>query len=231
MRICLKLSGEAFANSQGFGFDTKKALSLIDQIKKLIKKKHEIIIICGAGNIFRGRDRKEFEIGRYRADQMGMLSTLINALFLEQLFLKAKQPVKILNSFENRFVEKYRVEKALEYLKKESVIICSGGLGHPYFTTDSLAALRARELKADKVLKATNVDGVYDKDPKKSKTAKRFSSLTFSKALSLELNIMDLSAFTLLKEGNIEICVFDLFQKNAIIDAVEKSKGTTIKGV
>ena len=157
--------------------------------------------------------------------------TLVNALFLEQSLSNAKVKSQIFNSFDTPFVETFTVEKALEALKKYGVIICSGGLSHPFFTTDSLSALRSLELRASKLLKATNVDGVYDKDPKKYKNATKFKSLDFEKALELKLQVMDQTAFALLQGKKIDICVFDLFKKNAIIDAVENKKiGTMVKG-
>lgn len=227
----LKLSGEAFANAQGFGFDKKRALHITEQIKQIIKKKHQLIIVCGAGNIFRGKERKQFDIAQYRADEMGMLSTLINALFLEQVLKLEGMKAMVLNSFSNPFVESYTIEKAEHLLKANHLVLCSGGLGHPFFTTDSLAALRACELKVDLLLKATTVDGIYDKDPKKYSGAKKFETIDFDKTLSLGLEVMDQTAFALLRGKKIDICVFDLFKKDAIINAIEHKKiGTRVKG-
>ncbi|MDI6641674.1 MAG: UMP kinase [Elusimicrobiota bacterium] len=233
-RIVLKLSGEALSSKREKSVVDISSLSSISQeIKKLELLKVEIAIVVGGGNIWRGSEvLKEWDskFNRITADYIGMIATTINALVLKDVFEKAGIEVVVLSAIDiPKICNSYTPALADEYLRKGVVVILAGGTGSPYFTTDTTAALRAVELNADVLLKATKVDGVYTKDPVKYPDAKKFSSLTFSEAIKRKLKIMDTTAFSLCMENNIKIIVFNLFKTGNIVKAAKGEKvGTEV---
>ena len=230
-RILLKLSGESLSADQGFGINVKSAQPIINQIKTLTDLGVELAIVVGGGNILRG-SRANFgdKIRRATADSMGMIATMINALALRDMLISEGVEAE---AFSAKGLDGLlKVASAHEFnqeLAKGKVLIFAGGTGNPFVTTDTTASLRAVEIGADALLKATTVDGVYDKDPNKYLDAKRFAKVTFSEVVSKELNVMDLGAFTQCRDFGISIYVFNLTQPNALVDAVIDSKyGTWI---
>ncbi|PPR32352.1 MAG: Uridylate kinase [Alphaproteobacteria bacterium MarineAlpha6_Bin6] len=230
-RVLLKLSGEALLGNKLHGIDEKIVSFLADEIKKVYQKKIQISLVIGGGNIFRGTDAISVGIERTTADYMGMLGTLINSLALQNALEKKNIPTRVLSSIPVPAVcESYIRRRAINHLQKNIVIIFAAGTGNPYFTTDTAAALRASEISADIILKATNVDGVYSDDPKKNKNAKKFITIKYSEVLSKNLKIMDGSAIALARDNKIPIIVFPIKKKNAFLNAIlNKVKYTIIK--
>ncbi|MBK2028778.1 UMP kinase [Francisella noatunensis] len=228
-RVLLKLSGESLSADQGFGINVESAAPIINQIKTLVNSGVELAIVVGGGNILRG-GRANFgdKIRRATADSMGMIATMINALALRDMLISEGVEAE---AFSAKGIDGLlRVASAHEFnqeLLKGKVLIFAGGTGNPFVTTDTTASLRAVEIGADALLKATTVDGVYDKDPNKYPDAKRFDKVTFSEVVSKELSVMDLGAFTQCRDFGIPIYVFDLTQPNALVDAVVDSKHGT----
>lgn len=230
-RILLKLSGESLAGNNGFGIDVFNAQIIVSQIKKLVDMSVEVAIVVGGGNILRG-GRANFgdKIRRSTADSMGMIATMINALALRDMLLSEGVEAE---AFSARSIDSLiRSANAHEFnkeLNEGKVLIFSGGTGNPFVTTDSAASLRAIEIGANALLKATTVDGVYDKDPNKYADAKKFDSITFNEVLSKELSVMDLGSFLQCRDFNIPIYVFDMQKENALLDAVvDGSCGTWV---
>ncbi|MDR1671808.1 MAG: UMP kinase [Alistipes sp.] len=230
-RILLKLSGESLAGGQGSGFSTEVLASYAQQIKAAADTGAQIAIVIGGGNIFRGLQGAGRGFDRVRGDQMGMLATIINSLALQSALIDAGARAKVLTSINMSPVgEHFSKEKALEYLSQGNIVIIGGGTGNPYFTTDSAAALRAIEIEADALLKGTRVDGVYTADPEKDPKATRFDSLTFDEVYTRGLKIMDLTAFTLCRENNLPIIVFDMDSHGNLLKLLNGDKiGTIIK--
>lgn len=230
-RILLKLSGEALLGNKSHGIDEKIIIFLADEIKKVYKKKIQISLVIGGGNIFRGTDAVSVGIERTTADYMGMLGTVINALAIQNALEKISIPTRVLSSIPIPAVcESYIRRRAINHLEKNIVIIFAAGTGNPYFTTDTAAALRASEISADVIFKATKVDGVYTDDPKKNKKAKKYNTIKYADILAKNLKIMDGSAIALARDNNIPIIVFPINKKNAFLDAIfNKGKYTIIK--
>ena len=230
-RILLKLSGEALLGNKSHGIDEKIIIFLADEIKKIYKKKIQISLVIGGGNIFRGTDAVSVGIERTTADYMGMLGTVINALAIQNALEKISIPTRVLSSIPIPAVcESYIRRRAINHLEKNIVIIFAAGTGNPYFTTDTAAALRASEISADVIFKATKVDGVYTDDPKKNKKAKKYNTIKYADILAKNLKIMDGSAIALARDNNIPIIVFPINKKNAFLDAIfNKGKYTIIK--
>lgn len=228
-RVLLKLSGESLSADQGFGINVESVAPIISQIKTLANSGVELAIVVGGGNILRG-GRANFgdKIRRATADSMGMIATMINALALRDMLISEGVNAE---AFSAKGIDGLlKVASAHEFnqeLAKGKVLIFAGGTGNPFVTTDTTASLRAVEIGANALLKATTVDGVYDKDPNKHANAKRFEKVTFSEVVSKELNVMDLGAFTQCRDFGIPIYVFDLTQPNALVDAVVDSKHGT----
>ena len=227
--ILLKLSGEFLQGTDSI-WDKDKVSLIIEQIKRLVEEGFQIGIVIGGGNIFRG-GKNGFDLDRCEADGIGMASTCVNALFLKACLQKINVDTCISGAFLNGpSVEVFDVEKVRKYLEQGKVVIFSGGTGHAYFSTDTAAALRALEIKADILLKATKVDGVYDKDPVKFPDAKKFSTLTYQQACDGKYGVMDACAFALCREQKMPIFIFNLNQKDAIYKAVHQPlDGTFIK--
>ena len=210
-RIVLKLSGEALQGSQSYGISPRMAESIAKQIKEINKLGLEIVIVIGGGNIFRGISAASRGIDRSTADYMGMLATVINGMALQDALEKAGVVTRVQTAIEMKEVaEPYIRRRAIRHLEKGRVVIMVGGTGNPYFTTDTTAALRAIELNADVILKATKVDGVYTCDPHKNKKARKFDKLTYIEVLKRGLEVMDATAVSLCMDNHFPIIVFNL---------------------
>lgn len=228
-RILLKISGEALMGEQEFGLKKNICLQIAEAIKEVRALEVEVAIVVGGGNIFRGSQAKEFGFARVAADQIGMLATTINGLVLQQTLNSLGVPCSIMSAFPCEGVfETYTYGRALHHLNKGRVLIFVGGTGHPYFTTDTAAALRASEIGADVLLKATKVAGIYDSDPHKNPHAKKYDRLTYSEALIHRLKVMDATAFALCRENHLPIYVFNLFDEQALMNAVCQQKSGTL---
>tara|TARA_B100001115_G_scaffold118453_1_gene88236 strand:- start:116 stop:832 length:717 start_codon:yes stop_codon:yes gene_type:complete len=210
-RILLKLSGEVIAGKKGFGIDYQKATELALEIKSLHEMNIDIGLIIGAGNIFRGMQAASKGMERVSGDYLGMLATIMNAITMQDALEKINVETRTLSAITvSQISEPYIRRRALRHLDKKRVVIVAGGTGNPYFTTDTAAALRATELKAEVLIKGTKVDGVYDKDPILNSDAKKFKKLNFSDVITKNLRVMDLTAITLCKENNLPVQVFDI---------------------
>ena len=210
-RILLKLSGEILAGDKGFGIDPEKASYLANEVKSIYNLGTSIGLIIGAGNIFRGIDASSRGMDRVTGDYLGMLATIMNAISVQDALENINCETRTLSAINvSQIAEPYIRRRAIRHLEKGRIVIISGGTGNPFFTTDSAAALRAKELGADIVLKGTKVDGVYDKDPMKFKDAEKFDNVTYSEVLNKNLRVMDLTAITLCKENNLPIQVFNI---------------------
>lgn len=220
--ILLKLSGEALLGNQDHGIDIEMCASLASQIKEVRDLGVRVALVVGGGNIFRGEiQSKRFGLDRSVADYMGMLATVLNGLALQNALEKAGVPSRVMTAIEMSAVaEPYIRRRALRHLEKERVVIFVAGTGNPYFTTDTAAALRASELKADVILKATKVDGVYSADPVKNPEATKFESLKFIDVLQKELKVMDSTAISMCMDNNLPIIVFNLLKEGNIRKAV-----------
>lgn len=226
-RILLKLSGETLSGRENTGIDIEACLSTAKEIAELAKRSIQVGVVIGAGNIWRGADKK---IDRVTADYMGMIATVMNGLALKEVFSLINVKSIVLSALEViKVCQIYTKEIAESYLNNGYVVILVGGTGNPFFTTDTTAALRASELKVDLLLKATQVDGVYDNDPRKFPDAKRFTYLSYNDAINKNLRIMDMSAFLLCKENKIPIIVFDFHKKGNTLKVLNNKKiGTLI---
>ncbi len=231
-RILLKISGEALMNKEHFGLEHNACHALASAIKEAHDIGIQIGVVIGGGNIFRGSLAKEFHFERTPADHVGMLATCINGLVLQQSLHTLGCKSKVMSALPlSGIVEDYSWLKANEYLEQNIIVIFVGGTGNPYFTTDTAAALRASEIKADILLKGTKVDGVYDKDPLKYPDAKKYTTLSYSQALMEHLHVMDATAIALCRENKIPIYVFNLLQKGSILNAIyQKNSGSLVKG-
>ena len=210
-RILLKLSGEILAGDKGFGIDPKKASYLANEIKSIFDLGVEIGLIIGAGNIFRGIQAAGKGMDRVTGDYLGMLATIMNAISVQDALEKVNCETRTLSAINiSQVAEPYIRRRAIRHLEKGRIVIISGGTGNPFFTTDSAAALRAKELGAEIVIKGTKVNGIYDKDPVQNSNAKKFDTITFSEVLKKNLRVMDLTAITLCKENNLPIHVLDI---------------------
>ncbi|HNZ43316.1 MAG TPA: UMP kinase [Bacteroidales bacterium] len=210
-RILLKLSGEALMGNKEYGFDSDRIDLYANEIKKIYDLHIQIAIVIGGGNIFRGLKGNTFGIERVQGDYMGMLATVINGLALQAALENKDIKCKILSGVQvNPVCELTSGRKAIQHLEKGEIVIISGGTGNPFFTTDTAAVLRALEIKADIILKGTRVDGIYTDDPEKNPEAKKFNTLTFDEAYDKNLKIMDMTAFTLCKDNNMPVVVFNM---------------------
>ncbi len=210
-RILLKLSGEALMGEKNYGIDPSRLQQYADEIKKVKDMGVEIAIVIGGGNIFRGVQAEKSGIDRVQGDYMGMLATLINAMALQSALEQNGMFTRLMSGIKIESVcEPFIRRRAIRHLEKGRIVIFGAGIGNPYFTTDSTAALRAIEIEADVVLKGTRVDGVYTADPEKDKTATKYNNISFTEVYEKNLNVMDMTAFTLCQENNLPIIVFDM---------------------
>lgn len=230
-RVLLKLSGESLGGNSGRGLDEESLAAYAKEVAEAVKSGAGVSIVTGGGNIFRGLSGVGKGFDRVKGDQMGMLATVINSIALSLAIKAEGVEAEVFTATPMEpFAKYYERDTALALLERGGVAIIAGGTGNPFFTTDSAAALRAAELKADALLKGTRVDGVYSADPEKDPSAVRFSSLTFSKALADNLKIMDTTAFALCRENNIPIVVFDINQKGNLLKIVKGEEvGTLVK--
>ena len=216
-RIVLKLSGEALQGSLSYGIDPKVATSIANQVKEVRELGVEAACVIGAGNIFRGVPAARAGMDRATADYIGMLATIINSLALQDALEKQGVPTRVQSAIEiHQLAEPYIRRRAVRHLEKGRVVIFAGGTGNPYFTTDTAAALRAIEIGADSILKATKVDGVYDRDPEKDRRAKKFTQLSYMEVLKRRLEVMDSTAISLCMDNHLPIVVFNLTQRGNI---------------
>ncbi|MBL7831415.1 MAG: UMP kinase [Saprospiraceae bacterium] len=231
-RVLLKLSGESLMGDKTFGIDQSMLVHYAEQIKELIKEGVQVAVVIGGGNIFRGLDAEKSGIERVTGDYMGMLATVINGMALQSALELLGVYTRLISAIEMKEVaEPYIRRRAIRHLEKNRVVIFAGGTGSPYFTTDSAAALRANEIDADVILKGTRVDGVYTADPEKDPTAVKFDTISFSKAINLGLKVMDMTAFTLCKENNLPIIVFDINIQDNLLKIIHgESIGTLVEG-
>lgn len=229
-RILLKLSGEGLMGDKSFGMSADVISALAEQIKQVHQIGVQICIVVGGGNIFRGAKEASKGMNRSVADQVGMLATIMNALYLQDALEKVGVPVRVMSGLNvPQVCEPYMYRKALKHLECNRVIVFAGGTGNPYFTTDTGAALRAAEMNCNALLKATQVDGVYDSDPRQNNQAERFEHISYDEVIEKQLKVMDITAVTLAKESGIPIVVFAQKGENALIDAVcGKGKFTVI---
>jgi len=210
-RILLKLSGEALEGAQGYGIDPQRLQAYAGEIKSVADEGIQIAIVIGGGNIFRGLQGAMHGIDRVQGDYMGMLATVINSMAIQDALGKVGIRSKLLGGIAiDPIVEEMSSSRAVKYLEQGCVAIISGGTGNPYFTTDTASALRAVEIKADVILKGTRVDGVFTSDPEKDPSAVKYDTLSFDEAIEKGLKIMDQTAFTLCKENNLPIVVFNM---------------------
>jgi len=231
-RILLKISGEAMMGDRKYGIDSSTVDYMAKEIKEALSKGVEVAIVIGGGNIFRGAEASVEGIERASADYMGMLATIINALALQNSLEKHGVPTRVQSAIEMKeLAEPYIRRKAIRHLEKGRAVIFAAGTGNPYFTTDTAAALRAIEIDADVILKATKVDGIYSSDPVKNPSAKKYSTVTYIDMLTKGLSVMDSTAITLCMENNIPILVFNLKGKGNIRKIIEGKKlGTLVRG-
>lgn len=230
-RVLLKLSGEALAGKEKSGIDFDFVYQLAGEIKKLVKLKVEVAIVIGAGNYWRYRNFKHIKLDRVNSDYLGMIATIINSIVLQDILRTLKVDAFTMSALPvSNLAERYDAERGRDFLAKKGVLICAGGTGNPFCTTDFAGILRAGELNCDVVMKATNVDFVYDKDPHKFKDAKPIKNASYSEVLQKELEVMDLSAIATAREAKVPIVIFNLHNPKNLLDIIKgKNIGTLIK--
>jgi uridylate kinase len=230
-RVLLKLSGEALKGTKGYGIDLDVLAPIARDIAKTVALGAEVCLVVGAGNIYRGLMATEVGMDRARADYMGMLATVMNSLALQTAIEREGQPARVLSAIPMPTVcEAYIRDKALDHLAKGRVVIFAGGTGNPYFTTDTAAALRAAEMDCDAILKGTQVDGVYDADPAKNKTARRYDRLSYNDVLERDLRIMDGAAIVLARDNRIPIIVFSIKRQGGLAAVLQGEGPFTMIG-
>jgi uridylate kinase len=228
-RVLLKLGGEALAGPQGFGIDPLRAEAVAAKVQQVRGLGVQVAMVIGAGNLWRGREGIERGMERATADYMGMLGTVMNSMALMDAFERGGTVTRVMSAVEMRAVaEPYIRRRAIRHLEKDRVVIMGGGTGNPYFSTDTAAALRAMEISADILIKATKVDGVYESDPQKDPRAKRFDRLTYIEALNRRLQVMDSTAISLCMDNNLPILVLDMWQPDSLVRAVQGEQVGTI---
>ena len=230
-RVLLKLSGEALAGEQGAGFDFEVLDRLAGDVKKVAEMGVHVGLVIGGGNIVRGSQLSKMGMDRVGADYMGMLGTVINALALQDALERKKVETRVMTAMRMEDVaEPYIRRRALRHFEKGRTVIFAGGTGNPYFSTDTAAALRAIQMKADVIIKATGVDGIYTADPKKDKKAKRFDEITYRDVILQRLEVMDQTAITLCDENKLPLIVLDIQQEDAIARAIRGERvGTLVR--
>src|SRR6201994_2656812 len=221
-RILLKLSGEALAGAKGFGVETNLIHSIAGEIKEVHELGVEIALVVGGGNFFRGVAEQARDMDRTSADNMGMLATVINSLALQDALEKTGVHCRVMSAIEmHEVAEPYIRRRAMRHLEKGRIVIFAAGTGNPFFSTDTAASLRAMEIKADILLKATSVDGIYSADPKSDPTATKFNQITYSDILRLNLRVMDTTAVSLCKDNNMPMMVFSMREPGNIVRVVK----------
>ena len=231
-RVLLKLSGEALQGDEGYGISPPVLESIASQIKDVVNLGVELGIVIGGGNIFRGVAASAQGMDRASADYMGMLATVINSMALQDALEAQGLETRVLTAIEMQAIaEPYIRRRALRHMEQKRVVIFGAGTGNPYFTTDTAASLRAMEIHAEAILKATKVDGIYDSDPMKNPDAKKFDELTYLEVLQRDLHVMDSTAISLCRDNNLPIVVFNLHEKGNIRRAVMGEKIGTVVGI
>ncbi len=228
-RILLKLSGESLMGDKAFGIDNARLASYASEIKEIQQLGVEIAIVIGGGNIFRGVQAEQGGMDRTHGDYMGMLATMINSMALQSSLESLGVQTRLLSAIEMKAIaEPFIRRRAVRHLEKGRIVIFGAGTGNPYFTTDSAASLRAIEINADVILKGTRVDGIYTADPEKDPSAVKFEDISFDEVYSKGLNVMDLTAFTLCKENNLPIIVFDMDTPGNLKALIQEEKIGTL---
>ena len=228
-RILLKLSGQSLMGDQSYGIDSSRLNQYAEEIKKVIDTGLELAIVIGGGNIFRGVQAEKVGIDRVQGDYMGMLATMINAMALQSAIEKKGIDTRLISGIAMEQVcEPFIRRRAVRHLEKGRIVIFGGGLGKPYFTTDSTASLRSIEIEADVVLKGTRVDGVYTDDPEKNSNAIKYSNVSFQEVYEKSLSVMDMTAFTLCQENNLPIIIFDMNKPDNLINLVKGQEVGTL---
>ncbi len=232
-RVLLKLSGEALAGESGAGIDPEMAAYIAQRVREVHELGIEVAIVIGAGNLWRGEPAAKLGMDRSTADHMGMIATVMNGLALQDAIERQGIVTRVQTAVEmNSIAEPYIRLRAIRHMEKGRVVILTGGIGSPYFTTDSAAALRASEIHADVIVKATKVDGVYSADPLRNRDAERYRSLDYQQVLDQQLRVMDTTAFTLCQENAMPIVVLDFWSPEDLVKALkgDHSVGTVISG-
>lgn len=229
-RVLLKLSGEALTGQSDFGFDPQVVARIASEIKEVVKHGVQVGVVIGGGNLMRGEALSKLGVDRVSGDQMGMLATMMNALAMRDALEQANVPTRIMSAIPmSGVMDHYDRRKAIHHLTQNRVVIFAGGTGNPLVTTDSAASLRSIEIRADALLKATNVDGIYSADPALDKTASRYEKLSYQLALEKELGVMDLAAFCQCRDYNMIIRVFNIRKEGALLNAVvSEEEGTLV---
>ena len=229
-RVLLKLGGEALAGEGGFGINPSMAEFVAQKVVQIVNLGVQVAVVIGGGNLWRGKqDGLDHGMERVTADHMGMLATVMNALALQDALERAGIPTRVMTGIEVRAVaEPYIQRRALRHLEKGRVIIFGAGTGNPYFTTDTAAALRAMEIDAEILIKATKVDAVYDRDPKKNADALRFDRLTYIEALNMRVGVMDSTAMAMCMDNDLPICVLNLWEEGTLVKIVNGQRVGTI---
>ena len=218
-RVLLKLSGEALAGDKKFGFDEATVTVVANQVKQLVDQVIEVVIVIGGGNFWRGRTSET--IDRTKADQIGMLATVMNCIYVSEIFLSVGMKTNVLTPFEcGSFTNLFSKDRANKYFEKGMVVFFAGGTGHPYFSTDTATVLRAIEIEADVILLAKAIDGVYDSDPKTNPDAKRYDEVSIQEVIDKQLAVVDLTASILSMENKMPMYVFGLNEENSIVKAI-----------
>ena len=230
-RILLKLSGEALMGEKSFGIDYNRLSKYATEIKDASEAGIEVAVVIGGGNIYRGIQTENDLIDRVQGDHMGMLATVINSLAMQSALESIEVKTRLLTAIKmEQIAEPFIRRRAVRHLEKGRVVIFGAGTGNPYFTTDTAASLRAIEIEADIILKGTRVDGIYDSDPEKNEHAKKFKTISFDEVYKQGLNIMDMTAFTLCRENNLPIIVFDMNTPGNLRKVLEgEAQGTLVE--
>ncbi|MCD8152718.1 MAG: UMP kinase [Clostridiales bacterium] len=227
-RVLLKLSGEALAGKNKTGFDDETVLMVAGQVKQLVDQGIQVGVVIGGGNFWRGRTSEN--IDRTKADQIGMLATIMNCIYVSEMFRSVGMMTNILTPFEcGSFTKLFSKDRANKYFARNMVVFFAGGTGHPYFSTDTATVLRAVEIEADGILLAKSIDGVYDSDPKQNPEAVRFDEISIQEVISRKLEVVDLAASILCMENHMPMYVFALNEENSIVKALtEEFNGTKV---
>ena len=220
-RILLKISGESLMGDSSFGLDVSTAKNIANEIKNVYDQKIQICLIIGGGNIFRGIQVAAEGIDRSTSDYMGMLATVMNALSMQSILESLNVPTRVQSAINmSQIAEPYIRRKAIRHLEKNRIVIFAAGTGNPFFSTDTAASLRASEMNCSVIIKATKVDGIFDKDPKEFNDAKFYDKITYSEVLNKDLRVMDATAISLAKDSGIPILITNINRKKSIIDAI-----------
>ena len=229
-RVLLKISGEALMGEQNYGIDVNVARSVAEELKAVHELGVQVAVVVGGGNIFRGVSKSAGNMDRSSADYIGMLATVMNAVVLQDALEKVEVQTRVMSAIDiPQLAEPFIRRRAIRHLEKERIVIFAAGTGNPYFTTDSAAALRALEIKADVIMKATKVDGVYSADPMIDATAELFNEITYRQVLERQLRVMDTSAISLCMDNNLPIIVFNMRQSGNIRRVVTGERGVGTK--